>query len=66
MSHVVYIPEQFSGPAMTRLARDVANRVVKGKWPDHVTFDFSRLRFIRPAGVVFLHNLIRWLQDGQL
>jgi hypothetical protein len=27
-----------------------------------IVFDFQTLQFIRPAGVVFLHNIIRWLQ----
>jgi hypothetical protein len=44
-----------------QLAGSVAQHVVDGQWPERVTFDFSRLTFIRPAGVVFLRNIIRWL-----
>jgi hypothetical protein len=59
----VYLPGQFTGRAMSYLAGDVAKYVVGGQWPERVTFDFSRLRFIRPAGVVFLRNVIRWLHE---
>lgn len=48
---------------MTRLARDVVGKVpAPGVWPERLIFDFRALKFIRPAGVVFLHNIIRWLQ----
>jgi hypothetical protein len=57
----VYLPGQFTGRAMSQLAGSVAQHVVDGQWPERVTFDFSRLTFIRPAGVVFLRNIIRWL-----
>ena len=46
---------------MTNLARAVTRNMVAGKWPKEVAFDFQSLSFIRPAGVVFLHNMIRWL-----
>jgi hypothetical protein len=39
----------------------VAKHVVEGRWPERVTFDFSKLSFIRPAGVVFLRNIVNWL-----
>ena len=57
----VDLPGQFTGRAMSDLAGGVAKYVVAGRWPERVTFDFSKLRFIQPAGVVFLHNVIRWL-----
>jgi hypothetical protein len=48
---------------MTNLARDVADRAAgPNQWPQRIVFDFQTLQFIRPAGVVFLHNIIRWLQ----
>lgn len=31
--------------------------------PPKLVFDFARLQFIRPAGVVFLSNLIDWLAE---
>jgi hypothetical protein len=48
---------------MTYLAREVAKNVRDKGWPSDVTFNFSTLQFIRPTGVVFLHNLIRWLHE---
>jgi hypothetical protein len=48
---------------MTQLASDVARKKPgPGVWPDRIVFDFQKLKFIRPAGVVFLHNIIRWLE----
>ncbi|MGP8192987.1 MAG: hypothetical protein ACLQLT_10195 [Methylovirgula sp.] len=48
---------------MTQLARDVARKAsAPNVWPEHIIFDFQRVRFIRPVGVVVLHNIIRWLQ----
>jgi hypothetical protein len=48
---------------MTRLARDVGRKARSPDvWPERLIFDFRSLKFIRPAGVVFLHNIIRWLQ----
>jgi hypothetical protein len=61
----VYLPGQFTGRAMSHLAGSVEKYVIEGEWPERVTFDFSRLRFIRPAGVVFLHNVIRWLHANE-
>ena len=59
--NLVFLPSQFAGRVMTILASQVATTVVDRVWPAGLVFDFSRLRFIRPAGVVFLHNLIGWL-----
>jgi hypothetical protein len=55
----------FEGAAMTRLARDVGRKARSpGIWPERIIFDFRSLKFIRPAGVVFIHNIniLRWLQ----
>ena len=30
--------------------------------PERVAFDFSRLNFVRPSGIVFLSNLVRYLE----
>jgi len=35
-----------------------------GKFPPKIEIDFSTLGFIRPSGVVFLSNLIKWLAAG--
>jgi hypothetical protein len=62
-SENILLPAQFEGAAMSQLARDVVRRKPAANvWPDRVVFDFQVLRFIKPAGVVFLHNIIRWLQ----
>ena len=62
-THVVEMPPSFEGAAMTNLARAVTrNMMSPGQWPKEVAFDFRTLRFIQPAGIVFLHNMIRWLQ----
>jgi hypothetical protein len=59
--NLIFLPSQFAGREMTILASHVAAKVIDRVWPAGLVFDFSRLRFIRPAGVVFLHNLIGWL-----
>jgi hypothetical protein len=64
MSPVIVLPQQFKGSTLSQVAADVVRHVDdKGKWPDAITFDFSRLNFIRPAGVVFLSNLAYWLNE---
>jgi len=48
---------------MSRVASDVLKeRRSPQEWPEKVIFDFNGLSFINPTGVVFLHNMIRWLQ----
>jgi hypothetical protein len=51
---------------MTYLALKVGKKVKDEVWPSDVIFDFSTLQFIRPTGVVFLHNLIVWLHVERL
>jgi len=61
---VIVLPAQFRGSTLSQVAADVGRHVDdKGNWPEAVTFDFSRLTFIRPAGVVFLSNLAYWLNE---
>jgi hypothetical protein len=40
----------------------VRKKPAPGIWPERIVFDFQNLKFIQPTGVVFLHNIIRWLQ----
>jgi hypothetical protein len=61
----VYLPSRFESRQMTYLAREVAKRVKDHTWPSDVIFDFSSLQFIRPSGVVFLHNLIHWMHEKE-
>jgi hypothetical protein len=59
---VVVIPRQFLGTTLSRLAAQVVHEARNG-WPPEMVFDFADLAFIRPAGVVFLSNLIYWLKE---
>lgn len=57
---VIMLPAQFRGLTLSKLARDVVNGCPE--WPPkELAFNFSQLVFIRPAGVVFLSNLLSWL-----
>ena len=61
---VILLPQQFKGPTLSEVAADVVSHLDEdGKWPEAITFDFCRLNFIRPAGVVFLSNLAYWLNE---
>ena len=59
---VVVLPKQFNGLSLATLAAEVTKRARAG-WPPELVFDFSELTFIRPAGVVFLSNLVHWLNE---
>jgi len=59
---VIALPAQFRGLTLARLAGDVVAHAQDG-WPPELIFDFGYLDFIRPAGVVFLSNLIHWLHE---
>jgi anti-sigma regulatory factor (Ser/Thr protein kinase) len=59
---VIVLPKQFNGLSLATLAADVAKHARTG-WPSELVFDFSDLAFIRPAGVVFLSNLVHWLNE---
>ena len=56
----IILPAQFDGLSLSTVAADVLAKRTNG-WPPKVIVDFSSLRFIRPAGVAFLSNLIHWL-----
>ena len=59
---VVVIPKQFNGQTLATLAAEVTKHA-RGGWPPELIFDFADLSFIRPAGVVFLSNLVYWLDE---
>jgi hypothetical protein len=62
-SEVISLPSYFVGAAMSQLAGSVVRKKTSATvWPKRITFDFQTLRFIGPTGIVFLHNIIRWLQ----
>ena len=61
-SPVLNLPSQFDGSAISSVAEDAAKLAAEG-WPKELSIDFARLRFVRPAGVVFLSNLISWLHN---
>ena len=58
---VIILPAQFKGPTLSKVAADVINCASSDGLPGELMFDFSKLGFIRPAGVVFLSNLLWWL-----
>lgn len=55
----VIIPDQFKAETLFVRTEQCFGRFES--LPDAVSFDFSRLRFVRPSGVVFLSNLSRFL-----
>lgn len=59
MSATVLIPSQFKGTTLSSLVADVAATNL----PKEIVFDFSQLNFVRPAGVVFLNNIVNWLRE---
>jgi hypothetical protein len=60
---VILLPVRFEGTTLSVVAAEVVSKVGGGDWPPEIEFDFSRLNFIRPAGVVFLSNLGHWLSE---
>lgn len=58
----IYLPPQFQGGTMTRLVDAISNGA-GSRLPNEVCFDFSRLKFIRPAGACFLSNMAHWLMS---
>lgn len=56
----IELPGQFDGLSLSAVAADVVAKCPNG-WPPKIVIDFKSLRFIRPAGVVFLSNLVHWL-----
>ena len=59
----IAIPRNFKGATLSRLAEDIAAGCPDEGWPPLLELDFQNLGFIRPAGVVFLSNLLWWLQQ---
>jgi anti-sigma regulatory factor (Ser/Thr protein kinase) len=59
---VIVVPRQFNGRTLATLAAEVAKHA-RVSWPPALGFDFAELAFIRPAGVVFLSNLVDWLNE---
>src|SRR6266702_3024083 len=60
---VITLPRNFDGPTLSGVADDVVAHARDEKWPPKLQFDFSKLNFIRPPGVVFLSNLLHWLNS---
>jgi hypothetical protein len=58
----IVLPYQFNALTVSQVAAEVAAHAKRG-WPEEVIFDFRELAFVRPAGVAFLSNLIRWLHN---
>lgn len=56
----VFLPNQFSRDTMYDLITQVIDRDMKPV-DSIVVFNFNKLRFIRPAGVTVLSNLVEWL-----
>lgn len=58
----IAIPRNFKGATLGRFVGDIVDACPDG-WPPILELDFQTLSFIRPAGVVFLSNLIWWLHQ---
>jgi anti-sigma regulatory factor (Ser/Thr protein kinase) len=58
----IILPAQFDGLSLSTVADDVVAKSASG-FPLEIMFDFKALRFIRPAGVVFISNLVYWLHE---
>lgn len=55
----IILPNQFSAVALFPLISNTLGRLETH--PEVVEFDFGKLRFVRPSGIVFLSNLSRYL-----
>ncbi len=62
LSVSVSLPEQFEGETLSKVAAEVQEKCPHG-FPPEIKMDFGALKFIRPAGVVFLSNLVNWLNE---
>jgi hypothetical protein len=62
MTTNVVIPSQFKGTTLSKLVAGVVT-AAEGGTLSAITFDFGKLSFVRPAGVVFLDNIINWLKE---
>ena len=62
MTMKITLPGQFRAP---NLFRTVSNQLFgAAQLPDSVEFDFSKLHFVLPSGVVFLSNVTRYLRNN--
>src|SRR5258708_1282873 len=59
---VIFLPGQFEGATLSRVAADVISHAQNG-WPPVLTFDFGNVCFVRPSPILFLTNLLYWLQE---
>ncbi len=58
----ISVPEQFDGETLSRVAAELQEKCPDSA-PAELRMDFEGLKFIRPAGVVFLSNLVQWLNE---
>src|SRR4051794_40301752 len=61
---VILLPYQLDGVSLSKLASEVSEHALDGS-PRELGFDFSTLGKVRPAGVVFLSNLVHWLAEKE-
>jgi len=61
---IVKLPAQLDGQGVMELASSASAYYTDGIWPTELYFDFSALKFIKPTGIVFLSNLIDWLDHN--
>jgi hypothetical protein len=59
----IAIPRNFKGATLSEFADDIVSGCPEEGWPPLLELDFQNLNFIRPAGVVFLSNLLWWLEQ---
>ena len=59
----VQLPSQFEGVTLSKVAAELQEKCSDGL-PREIEIDFEKLEFIRPAGVVFLSNLVHWLNEN--
>jgi hypothetical protein len=60
LTPTVRLPSQFEGVTLSKLAAEIKEKCPNGL-PPEIKIDFEGLQFVRPAGVVFLSNLVHWL-----
>ena len=56
------VPRRFDGATLSNLADAVVAACPEG-WPPELILDLEKLDFIQPAGVIFLSNLVWWLDQ---
>ena len=58
----VRVPSQFEGATLSKIAAEIQEKCPNGL-PPEIKIDFEGLKFIRPAGAVFLSNLVHWMNE---